>query len=291
MSSAPTAPHDFEFDVVRRGYRPDEVDAHAAALSRDRDAAWERAARLTVLAREMGTDLDLLRETVAGLRPQTYEALGGRARELFELGVAEGEAVREGGRDDARRIVADAEEAGQRLRGAAQAYADKVRGEAEERARQVLLAAQTEADELRIEARRVVKEGRGEALATLRETRERAEGMLTELQKEYDARVAGIEREVAEREAAFDAGLADRAARAEAELVAAERGFAEAEADVVRMGEEAEERAAEALAEARRREEWVARETERVLREHGERWDEVRAHMDCIRESLSALTE
>ena len=46
-------------------------------------------ARLTVLAREMGADLALLRETVAGLAPQTYEALGGRARELFELGVDE----------------------------------------------------------------------------------------------------------------------------------------------------------------------------------------------------------
>ncbi|WP_327743986.1 cellulose-binding protein [Streptomyces europaeiscabiei] len=291
MSSAPTAPHEFEFDVVRRGYRTDEVDAHTGALSRDRDAAWERAARLTVLAREMGGELDRLREAVAGLTPQTYEALGEGARQLFALGVEEAAAVREGGRHQARRMVAEAEETGLRLRGAAQEYADEVRGEADERARHLLLAAQAEADDLRIEARRAVKEGRGEALAALREVRERTEGMLVELQKEYDERVADIEREVAEREAAFDAGQAERAARAEAELLAAERALADAEADAARMQDEAEDRAAEALAEARRREEWVARETERVLREHGERWDEVRAQMDCIRDSLSALTD
>ncbi|WP_327729356.1 cellulose-binding protein [Streptomyces sp. NBC_00487] len=291
MSSAPTAPHGFEFDLVRRGYRPEQVDAHAVDLSRDRDAAWERAARLTVLAREMGTELDRLRETVAGLTPQTYEALGGRARELYELGVEEATAVREGGRHDARRMVAEAEEAGLLLRGAAQAYADEVRGEAEERARHLLLAAQAEADDLRKEARRGVKEGRGEALAALREMRERTEGMLAELEKEYGERVAAIEREVAEREAAFDAGQAERVARAEAALAEAEQGLADAEADAARMQEEAEERAAESLTEARRREEWVARETERVLREHGERWDDVRAHMDCIRDSLSALTD
>ncbi|MGW0845210.1 cellulose-binding protein [Streptomyces sp. NPDC002787] len=290
MSSAPTAPHGFDFDVVRRGYRPDQVDACAAALWRDRDAAWERAARLTVLAREMGTELDRLRETVAGLTPQTYEALGGRARELYELGVAAAEAVRQGGRDEARRIVTEAEEAGARLRGAAQAYADEVRGEAEERAKNRLLAAQAEADDLRITARRWVKEGRGEALAALREMRERTDGMLAELDREFDDRVAGIEREIAEREAVFDARHAERVARAEAELHAAERALADARAAAAQLQEDAEDRAAEAIAEARRREEWAARETERVLREHGERWDEVQGQMDNVRSSLAALT-
>ncbi|NUR64679.1 MAG: cellulose-binding protein, partial [Streptomyces sp.] len=28
----------------------------------------------------------------------------------------------------------------------------------------------------------------------------------------------------------------------------------------------------------------------RVLREHGERWDDVRAHMDLVRNSLTTLT-
>ncbi|MEU1024647.1 hypothetical protein ABZ366_21625, partial [Streptomyces sp. NPDC005904] len=61
--------------------------------------------------------------------------------------------------------------------------------------------------------------------------------------------------------------------------------------EAARHGEEdAQARGAEIVAQARLREERIIRETERVLREHGERWDEVRAHMDHVRSSLAALT-
>ncbi|MDV9178590.1 cellulose-binding protein, partial [Streptomyces sp. W16] len=79
MSSASVSPRGF-VAVRGRGYRPGQVDAYAEALSRHRDAAWERAARLTVLARDMEAEADRLRETVAGLAPQTYETLGERAQ-------------------------------------------------------------------------------------------------------------------------------------------------------------------------------------------------------------------
>jgi hypothetical protein len=44
------------------------------------------------------------------------------------------------------------------------------------------------------------------------------------------------------------------------------------------------------LAEAHARAEGIARETERVLRDHAERREEVQTHMDHVRASLSALT-
>src|SRR5882757_5888031 len=84
MSSASEAPHGF-MAVRGRGYRPEQVDAYAAGLSRARDAAWERAARLTVLAKEMDAEAERLREVVARLVPQTYETLGEGARRIFEL--------------------------------------------------------------------------------------------------------------------------------------------------------------------------------------------------------------
>ena len=84
MSSEPCSLHDFVV-VKGRGYRPEQVDAYVDALFRDRDAAWERAARLTVLAKEMEAEAERLREEVAQLGPQTYEALGDQARRLFEL--------------------------------------------------------------------------------------------------------------------------------------------------------------------------------------------------------------
>jgi cell division septum initiation protein DivIVA len=289
MSSASVSPHGFEA-VRGRGYRPEQVDAYAAELSADRDAAWERAARLTVLAREMEEESERLREAVSRLAPQTYETLGERARQLFELGDEEASAVRETARQEARSVVDEAEAEAGRVRESARADADAVRGEADERARHRLLAAQAEADEMRISARRDVKESRGEALAALRETRRRSETLLAEQEKEHTDRWEKATGEAAEREAALDAHHEERVAHAQAALTEAERALAEAHESFRHLQEDAEARAAELLAEARVEEDRINRETERVLREHGEQWDDVRAHMDNVRSSLTALT-
>ena len=289
MSSASVSPRGF-VAVRGRGYRPDQVDSYAAAISRYRDAAWERAARLTVLAKDMEADAERLRETVARLAPQTYETLGERAQRLFRLGEEEAAALRESARRTAEEQVAQAEARAAGVLQAAREDADALRSEVEERARQRLLAARAEADDIRIGARREVKEGRTEALSALRDVRQRTAGMLGEQAKEHDERWASAECSAEERTAALDAQYAERMARAEAALVEAQQAFADAELSDRRRQEEAAERAAEVVAEARVRAERVARDTERVLREHGETWDDVQAHMDHVRSSLTALT-
>jgi cell division septum initiation protein DivIVA len=289
MSSASVSPHGF-MAVRGRGYRPEQVDAYVTALSQNRDAAWERAARLTVLAREMDAEAEWLRTTVAQLAPQTYESLGESARRLFALGEEEGVAVRETARREARQAVEEAEEAGRRVCEAAQAYADEVLAEAEECIRQRLLAARAVADEMRISARREIKENRGEALVGLREVRQRTEGLLTEQAKEHAERWEEAERAAVERMAADDARQLERVERAEAALSEAERAVVEAEESGLRGQEEAHARAAELVAEAGVCADRIARETEGVLREHGERWDELRAQMDHVQTSLMTLT-
>ncbi|SEE27512.1 hypothetical protein SAMN05216489_06054 [Streptomyces sp. 3213] len=289
MSSASVSPRGF-VAVRGRGYRPAQVDAYVAGLSRHRDAAWERAARLTVLARDMEAEAERLRETVARLAPQTYETLGERAQRLFRLGEEEAAAVRESARRSAREQVARAEAHAVGVLQEAREQADALRAEAEERARQRLLVARAEADDLRIGARRAVKEGRTEALAALREVRQRTAGMLGEQAKEHAERWAEAERFAEERLAAVDARCAERLALAEAALAEAEQAYTDAELSDRRRQEEAAERAAEVVAEARVRAERIDRDTERVLREHGEMWDDVQAHMDHVRSSLTALT-
>ncbi|WP_328782214.1 cellulose-binding protein [Streptomyces canus] len=289
MSSAPVSPQGF-VAVRGRGYRPEEVDAYAAALSQDRDAAWERAARLTVLAREMEAELVLLREVVAGLAPQAYEALGEGARRLFEMVQEEAADVRERARQEAQRLADEAQAHADGVRDAAQAHADTVLGEADERARQRLLVARAEADEIRVAARREVKAGRGEELAALRDVRQRTIGMLAEQAEEHAERWAEVERAEERRAAEADARGAERVARAEAALSAAKREFAEAEASAGPLEEDARARAAEILAEALVQEERIAGETERLLRKHAEHRDEVQAQMDHVRSSLTALT-
>lgn len=289
MSSASVSPHGFW--VVRgRGYCPDQVDAFADALSLDRDAAWERAARLTVLARDMEEDAALLEETVAQLAPQTYETLGEGARHLFQAVQEEAAAVRQRGRQEAQAVVDAAQQCATGVTDAAQAHADAVLAEADERARQRLNAAHAEADGFRIGTRRAVKAARGEALAALREVRQRTAAMLAEQAKEFAERWAEMKEIEAERLAARDVRGTERLARAKAELAEAKRVFDEAEQFAERSQEEAGARAAEILAGARLREEQIARDTEQVLREHQERSGDVQAQMDNVRNSLTALT-
>ncbi|MFE9452542.1 cellulose-binding protein [Streptomyces sp. NPDC006739] len=289
MSSASVPPHGF-VTVRGRGYRPEQVDAYTQALSRDRDAAWERAARLTVLARDMEAELRRVREAVAGLAPQDYASLGESARRLFQLVLDEAAEVRERARSAARAELAHAEARASDVRRAAQEAADALHAEAEEHARLCFLAARTEADEIRVGTRLGLKEFRAEALAALREIRQRTSALLVEQGREQAARWAEVERVEAEQVAAFEADHAERLARAEAALAEARQALGDAEESARRWQEEARARAAEILAEARLREDRIARETEDLLREHGETWDVVQAHMDHVRSRLSALT-
>ncbi|MGW3203052.1 cellulose-binding protein [Streptomyces sp. NPDC001135] len=289
MSSASKSPHGF-VTVRGRGYRTDQVDAYMEALSYDRDAAWERAARLTVLAKDMEAEAARMREVVAQLPPQTYEVLGGRARRLFQLVQEEAADLRERTRREAERQVAQAETRADSARRKAHEAADALRTQADEHARRRLIAARAEADGIRVRTRREVRKGRGEMLAALREMRQRTTGLAAQLSREQAERWAEVEREEAERIAALDARYAERMSRAEAALADAERVLGEAEEVARRSQEEACARAADLIAEARLHEERIARETERVLREHGDAWDDVRAHMDEARSNLISLT-
>ncbi|MYS53762.1 cellulose-binding protein, partial [Streptomyces sp. SID6013] len=107
---------------------------------------------------------------------------------------------------------------------------------------------------------------------------------------ELAERWAAAERAEEERVRVLDAHYAELVARAEQGAREAERELVAAREAAGRRQEEARARAAELVAEARVRQERIARDTERVLREHGERWDELQAQMDSVRSNLSALT-
>ncbi|NEB94094.1 cellulose-binding protein, partial [Streptomyces bauhiniae] len=98
------------------------------------------------------------------------------------------------------------------------------------------------------------------------------------------------ERADAERESAAEARLAERTARAEAELAAAARALEEAAVRARHCQDEACARAAEILAGARLHEERTARETEHVLREHSDTWDDVQDQTSRVRDRLTELT-
>ncbi|WP_240805506.1 MULTISPECIES: cellulose-binding protein [unclassified Streptomyces] len=285
------SPHGPGFATVRgRGYRIEEVDRYLARLSGSRDEAWERVARLTVLAKRMEAEAGRLREAVAELAPQTYDELSERARRILLLVEEEADAVRRDARADAVDATGAAEAYADRVAELARQDAEAVREQTEVRARQGLLRAEREADAVRAEARDDAAEWRSQAQAALAEMRRRSDALLADREQEHVERWDAAERELAAREADLEARHAELERYAEGRLAEARRGYAEAEESARHGQEDAEARAAELLAEARVREERIGRETDRILREHAEAQDEMRAHMNHVRSSLAALT-
>ncbi|MFE7660888.1 coiled-coil domain-containing protein [Streptomyces celluloflavus] len=287
--SASVSPHGFE-TVRGRGYRPDDVDRRVEGLSIDRDSCWERAARLTVLANEMDAELTELRAYLAQLPPQTYESLGQQARLI--LTTAESEAAR---------MRAEAEEAAEQARDEAAAYADQVRDAADKAAQQQRGAAaeygRRTDDEARIEgagqlaaAAEDAEEWRGAAAAAFQEMRRRTTQLVQEQEKQQAEEWDAAGRELAGQEAALEQRITELEAHSEAKLAERQRALAEAEEAARHRQEEAEDTGAEVLAQARVAAERIERATERVLREHDEERDELRAHMAYVRNTLAALT-
>ncbi|WP_107082516.1 DivIVA domain-containing protein [Streptomyces sp. Mg1] len=285
------SPHGQGFGTVRgRGYRMEQVDRYLARLSDSRDEAWERVARLTVLAKRMEAEAGRLREAVAELAPQRYDDLSERARRILLLAEEEAEAVRDEAGADVLAIQGAAEAHADRVTELAGHDAEAVREQTEVRARQLLLRAQREADEERGGARDEAAAWRAEAAAALAEMERRSQALLAEREQERVERRDAAERELAAREGELEARLLELDRCAEAGLAQARRALAEAEEAARHGQEDAEARGAELVAAARVREERVGRETERILREHEESQEEMRAHMNHVRSSLAALT-
>ncbi|MGH1552269.1 hypothetical protein ACRAWF_09365 [Streptomyces sp. L7] len=161
----------------------------------------ERAARLTVLARDMEVEAERLRETVARLAPQTYETLRERARRLLQPGR------RRPPPPGSPRAAPGVREQVAQAEAAAPAYSKKRGNRRTRSARRWRNAPGSgflrPAPRLTtsIGARREVKEGRTEALAALREVRQRTAAMLGEQAKEHAERWAEAERFAEERAA------------------------------------------------------------------------------------------
>ncbi|MFE6778544.1 cellulose-binding protein [Streptomyces sp. NPDC057702] len=273
-----------------RGYRPAQVERYLSELSTARDAAWERAARLTVLANEMAAEAERLREVVAQLPPQTYAELGEGAQLI--LATAEREA---------ERLRTDAEQAGQQATDAAAEYADatrdaaataaaELRADADDWAERRLEQAEAAAVELRAEAEADAERWRREAVDELQLARERTRTLGEEQSQQHADRWEALGVEIAEREAALESRIAELAALGERTVAESQRAYATVEEAARHGQEDAEAQGEELVARARARAERVERETEQVLRLHAAEREELTEHMEHVRESLGALT-
>jgi DivIVA domain-containing protein len=279
------------FAVARgRGYHPEQVDRFLEALCEDRDAAWERAARLTVLANEMDAECAAVRERLTALGPVRYEVLGAGAQQLLELAEAEAAAVRDRAAAALRAARGSADSAGEAMLRDARAAAQARIAAADARAARHLESAGAQAAELRAEAERCAAHLRQEAERALDDVRQQVERVTSGRQQEQGERLDAQRREFAHLAADADARTADRFAAAEAMLREAEDAYAVVEDEARRALDQAEAFAVDTLAEAGAREDRILREAERELRHHELRCEEIREHLALVSSSLSALT-
>ncbi|EST32549.1 hypothetical protein N566_20025 [Streptomycetaceae bacterium MP113-05] len=283
-----SSPHGFV--VVRRGYRPDQVDGRVSDLTEERDGADERAARLTLLAKELTEEAERLHHLVTTLPPQTYETLGARAREILATVEAEAAEIRSDAEAEAQRSTEHAEDIATAAEQAARDHAARTRSTAETAAGRILDTAHTTADEIRTAARATTDEVRSEASDALEEMTRRCHSLLADQRKEHTAESDALHGELGEAETETEARLAALDDHSRSVLADAERAHAHTEEDARHRQEDADARAADILAAAHADRDRLERETARVLRDHEEQADELRAHMTHVRSSLATLT-
>lgn len=283
------SPHGFG-TARGRGYRRADVDRFLEELSEDTDTAWERVARLTILAKEMDAECAALREQTEALAPPAFDVLGEGARELLRLVEEEAEAVRE-------RAAAEARYAREAARTAHRTLLDEARSAAAERRAAAEAAADAALEEVRgraagllAEARDETGRVRGETDRALEAVRRDVARMLAGLDEERRGRAEALERELAEREATVEGRIGELAGRTERRYEEARRELSEAQRLARQWQDAADVRAAELLAQARAREDRVRGEGDRELREHERHRDEIRSHLAHVRAALASLT-
>lgn len=286
MSSS--SPHDFV--VVRRGYRPRQVDEYVIGLTEEHDTAQRHADRLAAEADEAAEEAARLTALAANLPPQTYESLGARAQSLLSNAEAEATDLRATAEAEAQRSIERAEAEARANREAADTDARRVRIDAEAAADRTGRAAQARADELRAAAEEAAESTRRASAAALEEMSQRCAALLSGQEKQQAAESDIVDHELAEAAGEVESRIAGLEAHAQQLLTEARRAFADAEEAARYQLEDAEAQSAAILTEARTLEERTERETERVLTGHAERGAELRQHMTHVRNSLATLT-
>ncbi|WP_344447101.1 hypothetical protein, partial [Kitasatospora nipponensis] len=212
----------YGFTAARRGYAPDQVDHAMAALTAQRDEAWQRLSLLGAQLRELEQRLVATRQAAADAPEPDYATLSEQAADLMAIADNEARAVRDKARQRSEETGRQVREAAQAAGTAATAYADATRAEAQQAARRIEERTRAEAEKLRGEAdrdARAIRDGAtGEAAKTrvaAAEAGERAEAKLAELRRDADQRFAAEEAAAAAEDAKISLAAERRLKEAE----------------------------------------------------------------------------
>lgn len=224
MSSNEWMPAQIPFDLVRRGFAPDQVTAHLERLEYDlriatanSEATNQRLSEVSAQLSATQADADELRAQLDQLarEPMSMTGLSNRMQRMIRLAEEEASEIRARAGADAEKIRAQAAAiaaSSTAERDAFDAEREKTRRQLAEQVRELLSEATAEAESTRATAQR-------EAESTLGAARAQASQLLTSSQTESDStlRAARGEAESTLRSARAEAEHTLRSAREESE--------------------------------------------------------------------------
>ena len=241
---------DETFATVRRGYDPAQVDSVLRRMRQTHAAALQEAATQTVEINKLNQALEASQGRVTGLQQQVSElqdqlnqaqahvsaaangtdfaSLGERIVQMLNLAQEEAEDIRLRAQEDAEAMEIQVAHEVEHARAAADGYANETRTKAEADAARIIEQANREADELLDHADREASARRREAEAVFEQQRAAA-----------GAAAAEFEATLAERRERATAEFATQMANHERALAVANDKLTEAQAEAVRVLEEA----------------------------------------------------
>ena len=275
-----------QFEIVRRGYEPQQVDRKVSSLANDLQAARKRVSDLERRLEEIHVQgpLPPRRSHPTVRRPGSADRADPRPRRRRVQGAAR----RRDEETDQHRSLS--EQAADKVRAEAERYAQERRSEADAEAARVLEDARRQADQLRDSTERDTKARREEAEALFESNRAKAAQAAADFESTLAQRRDQAERDYTEQMKANENQLSVVAHRAEQLRLEAEKLRADADRKSQRTLDEAQRQADEMIGEAKAVAERIRSESERELSAATQRRDSINAQLTNVRQMLATLT-
>ena len=276
------------FDVIRRGYAPQQVDETFAALVRDlttlrnqRDAAQRQLAESESRIGQAVADAE---------KQQTYRGIGDRIERILRLAEEEANDLRTttAAEIDRDRDLADQEI--DRIRDQADVYAKERRAQADAEAASILEAARREAETMLEDAERTSRTRKDEAENLFELNRGKAAQAAADFEITLSRRRDQAERDFTSRMEAVASQLAANEQRSEAVGVEVAEMRSASERKSAQVSEAARAQADDLVRDATARAARIRSEAERELASMVQRRDSINLQLTNVRQMLATLT-
>jgi len=277
------------FTVTRRGYEAGQVEQAVAEVTAARDRAWQRLADLGELSRRLEQELAEAVRAAAEAAPPSFAGLSERAVRLLDLAEEEAAALRAETVRTAERTEARSRADAAKLTADIRTYATRLTGEADQAARDELARARALAEAELADAAREAGAVQQAALEQAAKVKAAAAAVVHESEAWLATRKLAADQEQQQKEAQAAAVQEQAVTEVERLLGEAERHRRAMRDRAAELEADAATRAEQLLGAAHREAARIADVSDREQQLFAEQSGSLQAHLDHIRQTLTAL--